>query len=126
MQFNDSYGTTVDLPALTIELNKKLSSVTTSNDYSGFKSRYEFLCDILEPEYLYMRLGADNLNEIDVMELSKLFSEVQSAYTLPILEDSMKPALKLLEDALPMIEKMERIYANGGGKQTRQGFSRVK
>lgn len=127
MIYTDDYGNNVELPTLTLALNEKLNEAAKGgNEEKAQRLRYELLKEILGEEYTAEALNGSNVNEIDLIRLSKVFSEVQMAYTLPIIEDSVKPALKMLEDVLPMIEKMERIQANGGGKPNRQGFSRVK
>lgn len=125
MQFIDNYGNEVELPTLTVAINDALNKASKGqNDTAGFNARYEFLKSILSADYLKEVLGGSNINEIDLMALSTLFSQVQLTYTEPMIEQSLKPALKMLEEVAPMLEKMNVIQSNTNN--SRQVFNRVK
>lgn len=126
--YRDSYGNEIELPKYTIALKEKFEKLSEIEAVSKetLKARYELMKSILSPDYVSEVLDGTTFDEIDVIELDKLFFGVKNAYEVPLQKDQLDSAISQLEEIMPLLEKYERIVANSGSKPTRQGFTRIK
>lgn len=127
MEYRDELGNVFELPAYTLELSNRLTDASKApNNKVGLLERYDFLTELFPADYLDEVLGSNDIKEMDILELSKLFNSVYAAYMTPMLESQFQALSSTLNEVMPMLDKLERIQANGGGKPNRQGFNRIK
>lgn len=126
MIYQDRHGNDFELPKFTIDLSEKFSEASKGLDKEALQRRYNLLCEILPEEYLNEALEGATFAEIDISELNLLFFDIKAAYEKPAMIEQLKQASEVMESIAPILEKMERIKANGGTKPSRQGFARIK
>lgn len=124
-QMTDRLGNTVELPKMTLEAKQRLDGANSApQDKAGLTLRLNVLKEFLDDDYMTERLDGDTVDNVDVMELIILTSEVFNAYNAPIIEARAKEALSQLEPLMPLMSQMSAL----GGLQEpkRKGFNRVK
>lgn len=126
MIYKDKFGNELELPAYTLDLEEKFSKADTGNTRETAQKKYELLKSIVDNDYLKDFLGGDTLETIDITELNVLFITIKESYELPAINAQLEFAQKTMETVLPMLDKIERMKANGGFKPNRQGFRNVK
>lgn len=124
-QMTDRLGNTVELPKMTLEAKQRLDGANSApQDKAGLTLRLNVLKEFLDDDYMTERLDGDTVDNVDVMELIILTSEVFNAYNAPIVEARAKEAIAQLE---PLVPLMSQISALGGLQEPkRKGFNRVK
>lgn len=127
MRYEDGNGRSFELPKLTLALDERMSEAASSGKTRREKAEAHLalMSEALGADYVAERCGGSEVDEVDLSELSRLFSEVTAAYRAPEIEDVAKQ-LGGLADIVGQIEKLaeqqKRVEALAN---SRQGFNRV-
>lgn len=127
VEYTDGQGITFELPKLTTKLIAEMSKVTQSGDIvETVKAKYAFVKLCLPAEYLKERLDGSKIDDIDVVELAKVYSDVADAYSEPMFNANTQGVTEQLDRIKPMVDVAQSM-ANvaAANKATRQVFKAI-
>lgn len=127
VEYTDNQGVTFELPKLTTKLMAEMSKVTQSGDIvETVKAKYGFVKLCLPAEYLKERLDGSKIDDIDLVELAKVYSEVANAYSAPMFDANTQGVTEQLDRIKPMVDVAQSM-ANvaAANKNTRQVFKAI-
>lgn len=125
IEYSDAQGQTFELPKMTMKLSVDMDKVAAASaGAERFKAEYEFVKKALPKEYVDARLDGKKIDDIDLVALSVLYSEIDSAYAKPMLEARMAGANAQIEQLQPMLNAASSVagIANINRKNSRQVF----
>lgn len=124
--YTDDAGNTLDLPKLTLKLSEEMDAVPNQATHREIaKAMYTFVCKVLPADYLKERLDGSSLDDIDIVELRRVYEGIDGAYTDAMDTGRMQEITDRVESMKPMLEAMEKVVSMSNQTQ-RQGFKRVK
>lgn len=127
VEYTDNQDVTFELPKLTTKLMAEMSKVTQSGDIvETVKAKYAFVKLCLPAEYLKERLDGSKIDDIDLVELAKVYSDVANAYSDPMFEANTQGVNEQLDRIKPMVDVAQSM-ANvaAANKATRQVFKAI-
>lgn len=125
--YTNELGQEFELPKLTIKLADEMEDVPNKKGFKETaKAMYDFIKKLLPKDYLKGYLDGDNLDNIDIVNLRKLYDGVNAAYTDALGDGQMQNMVEKLEDMAPMLESLEKLVDLNEKASARQGFTRVK
>lgn len=98
-----------DLPKKTMAVTEKLDEVRKVDEVKGltlrekFKKLFDCVADLIGRENAIEALGSDNLNDVDLSEVTLAFRKIVDAYNKPVQDYNMARGLGELSN-LPIKE----------------------
>lgn len=102
-----------DLPKKTLEVTEQMEKVIETDKAVGigirekFNTVFSYENDVLGSDAVKEILGSDNLDEVDLSEVTILFNKIHDAYNKPITDYKLSKSREAL-NALP-IEKVVEL-----------------
>lgn len=122
VEYTDSQGQAFELPKMTLKLSAEMDKVSAAQGSTErFKAEYEFVKKALPKEYVDARLDGKRMEDVDLVELSVLYNELNTSYTKPVLEAQMSGANAQIEQMKPMLDAASSV-ASITKKPNRQVF----
>ena len=126
-EYIDDEGAALDLPKLTLRLSEEMEAVPNQANLREIaKAMYAFVGKVLPPDYLAERLQGSTIEEIDMVELRRVYEGINSAYTDAMETGRMQDIAERVESMMPMLDAMEKAVNMSNQAQSRQGFKRIK
>lgn len=127
VEYTDGQGITFELPKLTTKLMAEMSKVTQSGDIvETVKAKYGFVKLCLPAEYLKERLDGSKIDDIDLVELAKVYSDVANAYSAPMFDANTQGVNEQLDRIKPMVDVAQSMASvAAANKNTRQVFKAI-
>lgn len=125
IEYSDNQGQTFELPKMTLKLSAEMDRVAAAAaGAERFKAEYEFVKKALPKEYVDARLEGKKIDDIDLVALAVLYSELDTAYAKPVLEARMSGANAQIEQMKPMLDAASSVAEISGAnrKANRQVF----
>ena len=124
VEYTDAAGNTFELPKLTTKLMAEMSKVVNSSDIvETVKAKYNFVKSCLPADYLDQVLDGKKVDDIDLVELAKVYSAISNAYSAPMFEANTNATIEQvgkLKEAVDTVNSMANITA--ANKANRQVF----
>lgn len=122
VEYTDSQGQAFELPKMTMKLSAEMDKVSAAQGSTErFKAEYEFVKKALPKEYVDVRLDGKRIDDVDLVALSVLYSEINDTYSRPVIEAQMSSANAQVEQMKPMLDAASSV-ASITKKQSRQVF----
>lgn len=125
IEYVDEQGQAFELPKMTMKLSAEMDKVTQAQDANArFKAEYEFVKKTLPKEYVGQRLCGTRVEDVDLVELSVLYQEINSTYAKPVIEAQMAAASAQMEKVQPILDAANSVASISAinGKRGRQAF----
>lgn len=122
VEYTDSQGQAFELPKMTLKLSAEMDKVAAAQGGTErFKAEYEFVKKVLPKEYVDARLDGKRMEDVDLVELSVMYNELNTSYAKPVLEAQMSGANAQIEQMKPMLDAASSV-ASIAKKPNRQVF----
>ena len=105
-----------DLPKKTLEVTEQMEKVIETDKAVGigirekFNTVFSYEKDVLGSDAVKDILGSDNLDEVDLSEVTILFNKIHDAYNKPITDYKLSKSREAL-NALPIDKVVELAKA---------------
>ena len=105
-----------DLPKKTLEVTEQMEKVIETDKAVGigirekFNTVFSYEKDVLGSDAVKEILGSDNLDEVDLSEVTILFNKIHDAYNKPITDYKLSKSREAL-NALPIDKVVELAKA---------------
>ena len=105
-----------DLPKKTLEVTEQMEKVIETDKAVGigirekFNTVFSYENDVLGSDAVKEILGSDNLDEVDLSEVTILFNKIHDAYNKPITDYKLSKSRESL-NALPIDKVVELAKA---------------
>lgn len=127
VEYTDAAGNTFELPKLTTKLMAEMGKVVNSSDIvETVKAKYNFVKSCLPSDYLAQVLDGKKVDDIDLVELAKVYSAISNAYSAPMFEANTNATIEQvgkLKEAVDTVNSMANITA--ANKANRQVFKLI-
>lgn len=119
-----------ELPRYTLEVARSMDSVRSSDGTAAWRAMWQALSGLYDAEWLAGELGGRRLEEVDLIELRRLWDETRTAYG----EGERESSARSMAEALSVLDgvPLERLQALGeamrtiyGAEDRARGFRRV-
>lgn len=122
VEYTDLQGQAFELPKMTLKLSAEMDKVAAAQGGTErFKAEYEFVKKVLPKEYVDARLDGKRIEDVDLVELSVMYNELNTSYAKPVLEAQMSGANAQIEQMKPMLDAASSV-ASIAKKPNRQAF----